>query len=282
MYIAVRDQILHAVGFKDVFEGLKWLGLDSFELALKRGFKTSIGFDLASRDGLTRLKEKLEAHGIKICAVLLENDFGKENLNEEIKYVSSAMRLSEELGVNVVRINSVMRPQKGWRTEDAVKATVKGVTESFKQSGSKVFLAIENHGVLGNDPGFIASILKRMRELNVGLTLDTGNFYWAGYPLSKVYEIYDMFAQYVKHTHIKNATVPVDRREDRRPPGRVRMTPLREGDINLKIAVSKLINAGYVGDLTIEDESFGQYNVERRREILLDDKRYLEEILSVF
>jgi len=281
MYIAVRDQILHAVGFKDVFEGLDWLGLDSFELALKHGFKTSIGFDLASSDGLARLKEKLDAHGVKICAILLENDFGKEDLNGEIRYVSSAMRLSEELGVDVVRINSVMRPQKGWRVEDAVEAAAKGISESFKQSGSKVFLAIENHGVLGNDPEFISSVLKKVEGLNVGLTLDTGNFYWAGYPLSQVYEIYGRFAPYVKHTHIKNAAVPAGKQEEKRPPGSVKMTPLREGDINLEIAISKLRDFGYKGDLTIEDESLGQYSLERRREILLDDKRYLEEVLSI-
>ena len=53
----------------------------------------------------------------------------------------------------------------------------------------------------------------------LGLTLDTGNFYWYGHPLSKVYELYEMFASRVFHTHCKSIGYPAEEREKQRPMG---------------------------------------------------------------
>ena len=33
--------------------------------------------------------------------------------------------------------------------------------------------------------------------------MDTGNFYWRGYPLSEVYGILEVLAPFAKHTHLK-------------------------------------------------------------------------------
>ena len=42
-----------------------------------------------------------------------------------------------------------------------------------------------------------------------GLTLDAANFYWAGYPLSRIYELVEQFVPRTRHVHCKNIDYPL-------------------------------------------------------------------------
>ena len=55
-----------------------------------------------------------------------------------------------------------------------------------RTSRRKVDLAIENHGAQGNDPAFLDGVFQKVRSPRLGMTLDVGNFYWSGKPLSEV------------------------------------------------------------------------------------------------
>ncbi|MGB9620272.1 MAG: sugar phosphate isomerase/epimerase family protein, partial [Armatimonadota bacterium] len=144
-------------------------------------------------------------------------------------------------------------------------------------------MGIENHGTLGNRPEFLDSILAKVNSPRVGVTVDTANFYWFGHPLSKVREIIKHFAPHIKHTHMKNINFPADKREIQREVGWEYdryASSLREGDIDMKWVVKTLADAGYQGDLCIENEALGRYDAEKQKAILRDDADYLKEILA--
>ncbi|MBS7609336.1 sugar phosphate isomerase/epimerase [Candidatus Bathyarchaeota archaeon] len=287
LFIAIRDGILTWSGFQDVFSGLDALGLKSLELAISKKKEdpaetrplSALGVEL-SREGIEDLKETFKRKGISVCAILLDNDFSKEDLNGEVKYVTEACAIAQELGVKVVRINAVMKEIPGASLLDYHRLTVKGIKACLRKAEDLgISLAVENHGIIANKFGFLIRLFKVIGSELFGLTLDTGNFYWFGYPLEEIYDIVYGLAPFVKHTHIKNGRVPADRRDRKRKPRDMNMTPLYEGDIDMKIVVETLKDAGYDHDLTIEDESLGNFPVEDRKAILVKDVDYMRKLL---
>ncbi|MEM2915325.1 MAG: sugar phosphate isomerase/epimerase family protein [Candidatus Bathyarchaeia archaeon] len=292
MFVAIRDFTVRWVGYKNVLDGLKDLGLDGFELYVDRALKgaeyedmgqrVSLGFDLSTEERRRSLLESLKSRKLVVCALLVENDFGREDTKSEIEWIVDACRIAPTIEAKVVRINSVMTPKQGISDEDYVKRTVSCIRDILKRTnGLGVSLAMENHGVLGNKREFIKAVLEGVSSERFGLTLDTGNFYWFGYPLKKVYEIIDTFAEYVKHTHIKNLSFPQNRREANRMPGEgwpQSAAPIYQGDIDHRKVVNILKKVGYDGDLTVEDESLGNFPAEQRLGILKKDIEFLKTL----
>lgn len=280
MFIAIRDILIRRIGFHDIFRGLKWLGINNIELALNKKLE-AIAFsnvDLSSLDSLSEFASKLKENEVNICALLLANDFGSENISSEINYVKNGVEIAKRLGVKVVRVNAIMKPKPSWTLEDMLSITVNSL-KSALSSDSAVWLAVENHGIVSNRKEFLRGLFKMVKGLSIGLTLDTCNFYWYGYPLNEVYEMYGEFAKYVKHTHVKNAT-SIGPKNSYRKYGSVKMQPLYEGDIDLERTIQILRENGYDYDLTIEDESLERYSIEDRRKILLKDIEFLRKILK--
>lgn len=279
MFVAIRDVLIKNIGFHNVFEGLKWLGVNNIELALNKELKAIAFSDVNLGDSslLNEFVSKLKESGVSVCAILLGNDFGSENVKSEIEYVRRGVEVAKRLKVKVVRVNAVMRPKPSWTLEDMHDITVSSL-KSVLDTNSGVWLAVENHGVVSNRREFLRSLFKRTKGLPIGLTLDTCNFYWYGYPLNEVYEIYEEFAKHVKHTHIKNAA-SIGPKDSYRGHGSVKMKPLYEGDIDLNRAIRILWENGYEHDLTIEDESLSNYSIKERRKIVLKDIQFLERII---
>jgi len=290
MYAAIRDFTVLWVGYKDLFTGLKDLGLRGFELYVDRNLKGgqytdmgetfSLGFDLSTDQKRRAFTKELKSNDLTIGAILVENDFGKDDIKAEIKWVVDACRVASSLGVEAVRINSVMRPKPGVTEEEYIKRTAQCVKEIL-QSTEDVSLAMENHGIVGNKREFIQAVLDTVDSERMGLTLDTGNFYWYGYPLGEVYKIIEGFAPHVKHTHLKNLTFPEDRKKAMRKPGEgwpTSAATLYEGDIDHRRIVNALKRAGYDRDLTIEDESLGRFPPDQRLGILRKDIEFVKRL----
>ena len=289
MFLSIRDFTVKWVGYKNLFDGLRDLGINSFELYVSRelkpdayvdmGHKTLLGLDVSSREYRVQLRRLLKDEGFTVSAILIENDFSRPDMDAEIKYVVDACRVAGDLGVPVVRINAMMRELPGYTIEEYVERMVKAVSPCLETcSDLGVSLAMENHGVIGNRDEFIEKLIDEIGSEYFGLTLDTGNFYWYGYPLSRVYEIIEKYAHLVKHTHVKNASVPKNLREAQRKPGEVKMMPLYEGDIDLKKVIKTLKSKGYDYDINIEDESLGAYKDPLT--ILKNDVKFLKEIID--
>jgi len=172
-----------------------------------------------------------------------------------------------------------MRKAPDFTLDRYVERAASSVEECLKRVGKLgVSLAVENHGLICNDREFLRRLLGEVGPEHFGLTLDTGNFYWFGYPLREVYEIVDEFAGAVGHTHVKNAVA--EAKHARREPRQVVMAPLREGDLDLRCVTEALRKAGYNRDLTIEDESLGRFPPEERRRILREDAQHLRSLLG--
>lgn len=286
MYVSVREAVLQNAGYASMAEGLKDLGLDSVEAEFFRDYT------VWSPDGWNRIKlTPADAAGtirkafgqIKICAFLLHNNFNCAEPQKEIDWVIDVIKTAEALGVPAIRIDAITKGEKDEPFEIRVTRFVESMRKALEATNaSKVALGIENHGIQGNDPAFLQSVIGRVGHKRLGVNMDTGNFYWNGFPLGTVYEILQEVAPHTKHTHVKNIKYPAETREQKRDSGweyGKYVSPIYEGDIDHKKVVAILKNAGYNGPLTIEDESLGKFDAEGRKEVLRKDAAYLKSLL---
>jgi len=289
MYVSIRDCHLPGV-FGTIKAGLAEMGIDSVELNYTRE-RTVLSLDtpgghesLANKAAIDAFAYKCSGLKIKPTSFLLSNNFGAENLDGELDWVISAVRAAGQLGMKAVRIDAIMHDDKDWdlprRTQHFADCMAKILDAT---SALDVAMGIENHGKLGNDPEFLDMVLNKVDSPRVGVTIDMANFYWFGHPLSKVHQIIKHFAPKTKHTHAKNINFPAEKREIQREIGweyGKYCSSLREGDIDMKRVVRALADAGYKGDLCIENESLGRYDQEKQKAYLKDDAAYLKEILA--
>ncbi len=293
MYAAIRDFTVRCLGYEDLFRGLKDLEINAFELYVSKDLKQTVyqdmdyavdlGFDLSSKDKRIKTSKELKAKHLNICAILIENDFGRNDLESEIKWGVDACYVASELGVRAVRINSVMRPQPEVSETEYTERTIECINKILNSTeGLNVCLALENHGVIGNKREFIRDVIDEVASKRLGLTLDTGNFYWFGYPLDEVYKIIQEFACYVKHVHLKNVTFSPAEQNKRREPGfnwPDSAATIYGGDLEHKYIINILKSSGYDGDLTIEDESLNKFPKVERLKIIKKDIDFTKSLL---
>jgi sugar phosphate isomerase/epimerase len=277
MYLSVRDDILFAAGYATIVEGLKDLNISGVELWYKeddtvKALDPAEGkerFDLKDEADIAALKAQAEKHGITLSALCMGNNFNAPDREFQIAWNVRAIHAAEKLDIPAIRIDAIMHGESELPLEERERIVAEAIKEILaRTAGSAVELGIENHGNQGNDPEFLTGLLAEVGSTRLGLTLDSGNFYWRGWPLSKIYEIFEQFAPVVKHTHIKNIGYPAEIRETQREIGYKYdqyAAPIHEGDIDHTRYISILKKAGYQRDICLEDESFGKYTHEQRK-----------------
>ena len=292
MYVAIRDGVLLLGGYPTVREGLDDLGLAGLEIDMGRDMKvTAIDpsingprLDLSRPEGVEALRAQADSSGVRISAFLMANNFGAEDVDFEVKWTVDTARVAAALGIPAVRIDAIMHGERDLPLEQRQEIFYSAMGRILDQTADlSVDFGIENHGFQGNDPEFLQGIFDRTGDPRLGLTMDTGNFYWRGYPLDKVYEILERFAPYTKHTHVKNINFPEEKRQIQREMGwgySEYVSPIPDGDIDHAKLVGFLKAVGYDRDFTIEDESLGKFAAgEERLNVLRRDAEYLKSIL---
>jgi len=292
MYAAIRDGVLLHAGYESIAEGLADLGLEGIELDVARDLTVaavdpSAGparLSLVTDEGLAAMKSQCEATGTRICGFLMANNFGVEDLGGEIAWVVAAAKAADALGADAVRIDAIMHGERDLPLEKRQDIFFGAMARILEKSADwDTQFGIENHGYQGNDPAFLKGIFERAGDPRLGLTMDTGNFYWAGHPISRVYEILEELAPHAKHTHVKNIQYPADLRDTKRELGweyGKYVSPIPDGDIDHGKVVGFLKAAGYTGDFTIEDESLGKYaEGEERLSVIRRDAEYVKGIV---
>jgi sugar phosphate isomerase/epimerase len=292
MYVSIRDNMLHATGFPNLAEGLRFYGLDAVEIAVRRDYRIPALTPTDDRPHLylnddadvERLREQAEQNGIRIPAFLLGNDFNAEDRATELAWMTRVVEAAGRLGIPAVRIDAVMRGERDLPLAERHSLFAEGVRHILDATdGLTVDLGIENHGFQGNDPAFLEGLLNAVGSPRLGLTIDTGNFYWAGHPRETVYGILERLAPHAKHTHVKNIRYPNEIRETQRALGHEYeqyVCPIPDGDIDHARVVALLRAAGYDRDLCIEDESLGKYEEAGRRANLRAAADYLKSLIT--
>lgn len=279
MFVSVRDCMVGGNTFASPIEGLKHLGVDAIELNLARDFSVQPldgkeKIVLKTDEDAKAFRQNTGKLGIRICAVLTACDFSAGNMESNTAWIARAIEIADLLGASSVRIDSAMAKERELDFEARVKLFAEGLSGALQRTAnSKVTLGIENHGFQGNNLAFLLNVFQLVGSDRLGSTLDTGNFYWRGYPLSEVYGILRVLAPYAKHTHVKNINYPEDQREVMREAGWKYDTyfcPLDVGDISIAKVVDILAKAGYKGDICVEDESLAKCKTPAERIAVLE------------
>lgn len=290
MYVGVRDMTLNHAGYGTVAEGLADLDLRAVELAVARdlgilgpdtGFREPRPAPVRPQD-CAALREQYGRRGIRVSGLLLANNFNAVDIAAETRWVAEAVRIAAILGADAVRIDAAMTGQQEMPLRRRIDTYASAVSSVLEATGdTAVPLAIENHGVQGNDPEWLQGVLDAVASPRLGVTLDTANFYWAGLPLDEVYAAIEQFASHVKLTHCKNICFEADRRNARREAGwgyGEHVCPIPDGDLDHLRIARVLWEAGFRGGLVIEDESLSKFESDERRRQLRRDADHLAQV----
>jgi sugar phosphate isomerase/epimerase len=292
MFVTIRDDILMTAGFDSIADGLRKCGISGVELAAERDYtcRPILAADHLSRIHLDRddevnlLKEQMESANTQISALLAPNNFNSSNIDAELAWVIRIVEVAALVGARAVRIDAIMENADSMPRQQREDIFHKCVTHILKNTeGLNVNLGIENHGSQGNDPKFLEGLIQRVNSPRLGITMDIGNLYWAGYPLDELYRILNELAPYTKHTHVKNIDYPANIRNTRRQIGYAYekyVSPIPDGNVDIPKVVGYLKKAGYQHDLCIEDESIGKYDADGRRANFMRASEYLREIIQ--
>lgn len=284
--ITCRDAHLRETGCPDSWSALKAIGADGAEVTVDRDlacnhlYAPDEKFSLASTEAIDALGRRFRDHQLKVWAFCLGNRFDTHR-DEEIACTVKTAEAAAKLGVPAVRVDIVPRSWKGTQDEFC-KYAAEAMREIVQQtSHTNVRFGVENHGHATNDVNFLRGLIDGVGSERFGVTLDTANFYWFGYPLERLYEIYAEFAPHTCHTHCKSINYPVEDRQRQRPTGYEYgkyNCPVYAGDIDFKRVGGILRAASYTGDLCIENESLGKFPEQQRVEVLKKEIDHLRSI----
>ena len=291
MDVAIRDAMLPDLDGAAFFQGLRDVGVSAVEIDVRPDFtpphlRQDDGRPYSVKDEASsaRLKQRLADEGVRACALLLSTDFYGGDADRHVDYAVRGAQAAKELGAPVVRIDPLHRDPNLGAGEVLVTFVrrLDAVVRRTRDTG--VDLGVENHGTFGNDPRFLDHVFAASRDdPRVGLTLDTGNFYWYGHPLSEVYRLIQRFTPRAKHTHVKTINYPEELRDERRPVGLdygKYACPLDEGNLDLKRVVAVLRTGGYARDLCVENETLGKLSSGERVDVLRRDVQVLRNAIA--
>jgi sugar phosphate isomerase/epimerase len=200
---------------------------------------------------------------------------------QDVAWVIQAAQVAQALDVPAICIDIANHKPNASGFLQATVEMVKKVLAGSK-STSLVF-GVEIHGRTTNDPEFLDALFAGVGSQRLGLTIDTGNFYWFRHPLSTVYELYAKFAPRVFHTHCESIKYPADQRDTQRPIdwkyGEFNC-PIDRGDIDFRRVVKILRDAGCRNGLCVEDESLGKLPEADRTAALAKEIQHLKDCLA--
>ncbi|HSW46074.1 MAG TPA: sugar phosphate isomerase/epimerase family protein [Phycisphaerae bacterium] len=273
--IACRDAHLRETGAADSWAALKAIGADGAEVFVMSELRCEYlyaddeKFSIADAAAVGALGRRFKDNGLKITSFCLGTryDQGKD---KEIAFTLKVAEVAAVLGVPAVRIDVVPHEIKDESKFIALAVDV-GRHLIRETAGSGVRFGVENHGRMTNKVEFLRKLLLEVGDSRFGVTLDTANFYWFGYPLSRLYDFYFEFAPLACHTHAKSIRYPEDEREKQRQVGweyGQYCCPVYEGDIDFFRVARILRRRGFIGDLCIENESLAKFPADQRGQIL--------------
>lgn len=229
---------------EEVFVELAELGGGCIELNSRPGQHARVTIE---GHELHRVRRLSHDTGVQVTSVAGYNNFAApaDSLEAELELLLFACRMAADLGVPVVRAFA------GDNGPDVSLAECwPRIVASFREVAAKakplgVTLAIENHGYLVNDGKRLARLVRDVGADNVGITMDTGNFSWAGHDHDETWQDFEAVLPHVVNVHVKD----VSWRD-----GEARFVPAGAGELGVSRIIERLTARGYAGPLISEYE----------------------------
>lgn len=202
---------------------------------------------------LDRVRRLFDGAGIEITSLGGYCDFAQLDdaaLEGEVDRLVAYCQRAEQLGVPVVRAFAGDL-KAGYGLPDFEVRIVEGFREVMRRiAGLQVKVGIENHGRLANDGVFLRGIIETIASSQLGMTIDTGNFYWAGHSPERAWRFMGMLAPYTLNVHVKDVAY----RESQ-----VVFVPAGRGIVDLPRLLDLLAGSEYDGPVVSEYEGEGAY-----------------------
>jgi sugar phosphate isomerase/epimerase len=242
----------------EVFARLREAGADCVEVNLRPG--NHDGLVLTPEQG-PRVRQWAADAGLEIVSVSGINDFavqGDEAIQTEIDRLVTACRIAAALEAGIVRA-FVGDAKPGLTFDDVRPAVVAAFHRVLRETESLgVTLAIENHGRLLNDGPILADLVREIDSPHVRLTIDSGNFAWAGHGPEQVERDFAAMVPQTVNLHVKDGVWEN---------GGFTFVPAGDGNLPLADLIAQLIARGYEGPLHSEYEGAGDVMAGTARSI---------------
>ena len=280
---------LRGLGLSDIWAAMDAAGISRIEVKVAEDLSCPGLFEngetpyrIDTPQARQQLRKKLAGKKKSIAAfcAVVRLEKGKSD-EANVEWIEKIAKAAVDLDRPIIMVPAV---GSGFSDEEFVNrgiAFVKKLAPIAEQYN--VQITLENLGHYWNRKEILEPVLKAVPTDRVGLALDITNMYWFGHPLSKIYELAESFAPYVRYVHVKNVKYPQEKREVQRPEGwqyGKYAAPVREGDIDFRRIITLLQEAGYRGDLTLEDDSHGKFDAAGQRRVLRDNVQLLRQIIA--
>lgn len=173
-------------------------------------------------------------------------------MNKQLEGIRWYCELAADLDVNIVRVMGG-NPKDGLAKDEMVDNIIDGFKKAVKIAEEyDVILALENHGMLVNDGPTLVKIVEGVNSPYLRITMDTGNFCWAGNSVDSAYKYFKQVSPYATNVHLKDFVYENDE---------VKFVPLGEGLLDFRRIFKTLDDSGYTGSILCEYEGVGDPRV---------------------
>jgi sugar phosphate isomerase/epimerase len=194
------------------------------------------------------IKARVAASGVAVSSLGGYSNFAQlsdEGVAQQVEQLVGYCQVAREMGIPVVRAFSgdVVEGHTLDELYPRIVAGFKAVTQRVAGWGLKI--GIENHGKLVNNGDYLASLIGEVGSPILGMTIDTGNFCWAGHSIETAQRFFEKLAPVTVNVHIKDGKFIS---------GEWVLFPAGRGDLDLPALFRLLAARGYDGPVVSEYE----------------------------
>ena len=199
------------------------------------------------------IQARIARSGLAATSLGGYSDFAQptdEGLTAQVEQFVGYCRVAREMGIPVVRAfaGDVVAGHTLDDLYPRLVAGFKAVTAAVAGWGLKI--GIENHSHLINDGDQLFALIHDVGSPLLGMTLDTGNFCWAGHSIEAAHRFFEKLAPLAVNVHVKDG---------RFQGGEFALLPAGRGDIDLPWLFKTLRAAGYDGPVLSEYEGHADF-----------------------